>query len=108
MSAPDLHALDYDTQLHPGMRLIKDAMRGKSAKAIEAALRMESLKNLSENTEIDIKGFQRKMVVTATHDSCKHRAEMNSRATIMAAEERMLKPLDDLRYELKDFDKKST
>lgn len=95
--------------MHPGVRLAKDALKGRSAKSIESQLKFESFKNLSENTDLDIKGFQRRHAVTFVHDSLQHRAEMNQREIVLNDNlENLLKPLDDLRFELEGFDHKTT
>lgn len=81
-------------------------LRGKSAKAIEATLLSESMKNISSTTSMDIKSFQRNQVIN-THDSRAHAKLMNARAQNQIDAE-FLKPLSDLKGELKSFDNKNS
>uniref|UniRef100_A0A1B6CN10 Paramyosin n=1 Tax=Clastoptera arizonana TaxID=38151 RepID=A0A1B6CN10_9HEMI len=95
--------------IHSGVRLAKENLKGRSARSIEAQLKFESFMNLSEQTDVNIKQFQRKHPVTFVHDSLQHRAEMNQREIVLQVNlEKLLKPLDDLRFELEGFDHRTS
>lgn len=102
--------VDYGVNFeHPGIKAAKDSIRGRSAKAISAQLLSEFYqKNLSEKLHTDIKGYQSKTLLTAGHDSIQHRIDMDNRAALLETEQNVLQPLDALKYELREFNSKSS
>lgn len=105
--------IDYDPKADKDVELaLKSAqkhLRGRSAKAIEAYLRSESMKNIAQGVEFDlsdIKKFQRNRVVN-THDFAGHLRVMDKRMQ-QQLEESFVEPLDNLSNELKGFDKRTT
>lgn len=80
-------------------------LRGKSAKAIEATLLSESIKNISSSTEMDIKTFQRNQMINS-HDSRAHAKLMHERTCQI--DDSFSQPLNKLKDELKSFDSKNS
>ncbi|XP_067003971.1 paramyosin, short form [Anabrus simplex] len=98
----------YDTRaMTDPHNLTRDILIGKSAKAIEAQLLSQGLQNLSSNTSVDIKSFQRKAVVSS-HDTREHERLMEERRNVQLEEEQRTKPIDELKLELQGFDKKTS
>lgn len=98
-----------ESDLHSGVCTAQNLLKGRSARGIAAQLLSETYKNLSKNTEMDIKGFLRKSAaITGVHDSIQHRIDMTSREFKINEQDKFLKPLDELRWELKGFDTKTT
>lgn len=90
---------------HSAMRCAKEISHQKSAKAIEAELLNEAFQNLSANTGIDIKSFQRRAKSVA-HDHLEHTILMNSRQKQLLEDESNLnKPVGELKAELDNFKK---
>lgn len=90
---------------HSALRCAKEISYQKSAKAIEAELLNEAFQNLSANTGIDIKSFQRR-AKSAAHDHLEHTILMNSRQKqILEDESNFNKPLGELKTELDNFKK---
>lgn len=88
-------------------KFAKDLACRKSAKAIEAELLNETFQNLSRNTGVDIKSFQRRARSVA-HDHTEHTILMNSRHKQQLEDDSNLnKPITDLKKDLESF-KKST
>nr|CAD7438488.1 unnamed protein product [Timema bartmani] len=75
---------DNVEQLAGALRSAKAYAIGKSAKAIESHLLAESLRNLSSNTEVDIRSFQRRAEVKQTSIEIE---QLNSR--VVEAETRL-------------------
>ncbi|KAJ4432247.1 hypothetical protein ANN_20863 [Periplaneta americana] len=96
-----------DQNLTDAHKFAQEYLRGKSAKGIEAHILAESLRNVSSNTHIDIKSFQRRAELS-THDSQEHTRFMERREKLSKEESAITQPLDDLKVELKGFNKKSS
>ena len=88
-------------------RFAQEFLQGKSAKGIEAHILANSLRNISSNTGIDIKAFQRRAELSP-HNSQEHTCFMEQRQKIQKEETCITQPLDELRMELQGFNKKST
>ncbi|GLG92508.1 Paramyosin, short form [Gryllus bimaculatus] len=87
-------------------KFAQEFLTGKSAKAIEAHLLADSLRNESSSTGLDIKSFQRRSAVS-THDSREHERFMEIRRQVKIDEEELAKPLNELKVELQGFNKKT-
>lgn len=86
---------------------VKDLLLKKSARHVEASLLNDTYRNLSRNTEMDIKGFQRRAQSVA-HDHVSHAANMNIRQKQMLEDSSNFKnPFGDVKYELDKFTKKT-
>lgn len=86
---------------------VKDILLKKSARHVEASLLNETYRNLSRNTEMDVKGFQRRAQSVA-HDHVGHTVNMNIRQKQMLEENSNFKnPLGSVKYELDKFSKKT-
>ncbi|XP_063982721.1 paramyosin, short form-like [Diachasmimorpha longicaudata] len=85
------------------------SLRGKSAKAIEYELKTESMKNLSNTTEIsDIRKYQRQ-TMQALWDERDHVRMMEDRSRLLQEEDaRLTQPLDELQHDLKALEIKSS
>lgn len=88
-------------------KFAQEFLRGKSAKGIEAHILAESLRNVSLNTGIDIKAFQRRAELSS-HNSEEHTRFMEQRQKTQKEETSITQPLDELRVELKGFNKKTS
>nr|CAD7193729.1 unnamed protein product [Timema douglasi] len=98
---------DNVEQLASALRSAKAYAIGKSAKAIESHLLAESLRNLSSNTEVDIRSFQRRAEVSS-HDSREHEWFMEQRKMKEEELDQLTQPLDQLKVELLGFEKKNS
>ena len=96
-----------DGNLTDPQKFAQEFLRGKSAKGIEAHILAESLRNISSNTGIDIKAFQRRAELS-TYDSQEHTRLMEQRQKIQKEETSITQPLDELKMELKGFNKKAS
>ncbi|PSN57945.1 Paramyosin [Blattella germanica] len=96
-----------DLNLTDAHKFAQEYLRGKSAKGIEAHLLADSLKNVSSSTGIDIKAFQRRTEL-ASHDSSEHIRFMEQRERKIKEETAITQPLDELKVELKGFNKKTS
>jgi hypothetical protein len=96
-----------DGNLTDPQKFAQEFLQGKSAKGIEAHLLADSLRNISSNTGIDIKAFQRRAELS-THDSQDHTYFMEQRQKIQKEETSITQPLDKLKMELHGFNKKAT
>lgn len=85
------------------------SLKGKSAKAIEYELRAESMRNLSNTTEIaDIRKYQRQ-TMQALWDERDHVRMMDERSRLLQDEDdRLCQPLDELQHDLKALEIKSS
>jgi hypothetical protein len=88
-------------------KFAQEFLQGKSAKGIEAHILAESLRNVSPNTGIDIKAFQRRAELS-THDSQEHTRFMQQRQKIQKEETSITQPLDELKAQLKGFNEKTS
>nr|CAD7570056.1 unnamed protein product [Timema californicum] len=98
---------DNVEQLASALRSAKAYAIGRSAKAIESHLLAESLRNLSSNTEVDIRSFQRRAEVSS-HDSREHEWFMEQRKMKEEELDQLTQPLDQLKVELLGFEKKNS
>lgn len=96
-----------DGNLTDQQTFAQEFLRGKSAKGIEAHILAESLRNISSNTGTDIKAFQRRAKLS-THDSQEHTHLMEQRQKIQKEETSITQPLDELKKQLKGFNKKTS
>lgn len=96
-----------DENLTDAHKFAQEFLRGKSAKGIEAHILADSLRNVSSNTGIDIKAFQRRSELSS-HDSHEHVRFMEQRQRKQNEETSITQPLDELKVELKGFNKKSS
>ncbi|KAJ8877810.1 hypothetical protein PR048_022268 [Dryococelus australis] len=97
----------YDADVARALLSAKSHLVTRSAKDIEAHLLAEGLKNLSSNTEMDIRAFQRRAEMYA-HDSDQHFRFMEQRQLQRREEELLEQPLDQLKLELEGFTKKNS
>jgi hypothetical protein len=96
-----------DENLTDRHQFAQEFLRGKSAKGIEAHILAESLKNVSSNTGIDIKAFQRRAELSS-HDSQQHVHFMECRKKMQNEDTSITQPLNELKVELKGFNKKTS
>lgn len=96
-----------DGNLTDPQSFAQEFLQGKSAKGIEAHILANSLRNISSNTGIDIKAFQRRAELS-THNSQEHIRFMEERQKIQKEETSITQPLDKLKMELQGFNKKTT
>jgi hypothetical protein len=96
-----------DGNLTDPQRFAQEFLQGKSARGIEAHILANSLRNVSSNTGIDIKAFQRRAELS-THSSQEHIRFMEQREKIQKEETSITQPLDELKVELRGFNRKTT
>lgn len=110
-STTTMHQYDYDPdadkQAEWALRKIKKFLRGKSAYAIEQMLLKESAANISDTSMNDRQSFQSSGTQRfRVHETSAHAKMMDSRMTEQLNRS-FMEPLDNLRVDLKGFDRKT-
>lgn len=101
--------MDYrvdQQKIQQALESSKKYRRVKSAKEIETQLLSEAMKNISSESGMDIKQYQREQSMKG-YDTTVHCKLMTERMSNQL-EDSFMKPLDDLSKELIGFDRKTT